>query len=134
MIKLNFYLKSDKVNALNEYPIFLKLTYQGKSTTVSTGKWLAKERWKFTNKLKNPLKIKSEKNCKLAMDRMSGRIEEIYYELIKTTANLTVLEIKNSYTGKTGKMKDLDVLFLFKIHNENFKKKVKYDEKSGRQA
>ena len=130
MIKQNFYLKSDKVNYLEEYPIFLKLSYQGKSTTLSTGKWLTKERWVSTNKLKNPLRIEKEKNCKLAMERMAEKIENIYYDLIKTKNNLNILDIKNKYTGKTAKMKELDILSLFTIHNEQFKKKVLNGEKS----
>jgi site-specific recombinase XerD len=130
MIKLNFYLKSDKVNVLGEYPIFLKLTYQGKSTTLSSGKWLSKERWKSTNKLKNPLRLDKEKNCKLAMDRIGEQIENIYYELIKTSDSLTVLTIKNKYTGKTEKMKEVEVLSLFIMHNKNFKRKVVNGEKS----
>lgn len=130
MIKLNFYLKSDKVNHLKEYPIFLKLSYQGKSTTLSIGKWLTKERWKLTNKLKNPLRIVKEKNCKLAMERVAEKIENIYYDLIKTRDNLNILDIKNKYTGKTEKMKEVDILSLFIIHNEQFKKKVIKEEKS----
>jgi len=50
MIKQNFYLKSDKINTFGECPIFLKLSYKGNSTTLSTGKWITKERWKSTNK------------------------------------------------------------------------------------
>ena len=60
MIKLNFYLKTDKVNPNYEYPIYLKLTYKGKSTTMRTDKWISKELWKSTNKLKNQLRIDSE--------------------------------------------------------------------------
>ena len=130
MIKLNFYLKSDKVNHLKEYPIFLKLSYQGKSTTLSTGKWSTKERWKSTNKLKNPLRIDKERNSKLAIDRMAEQIENIYYNLIKTRDNLNILDIKNKYTGKTEKMKEVDILSLFMVHNEQFKKKVINGEKS----
>ena len=60
MIKLNFYLKSDKLRADLGCPIFLKLTCSGKSTTLSTNKWITKERWNATNKLKNPLRIDKE--------------------------------------------------------------------------
>ena len=80
MIKQNFYLKSDKINTIGEYPIFLKLSYKGNSTTLSTGKWITKERWKSTNKLKNPLRIDKEKNCKLALDKITMDIEMKYLE------------------------------------------------------
>ncbi len=51
MIKLIFYLKSDKVNKAEQHPIYLKLTYKGKSTTLSTSKSLSKERWKSVCKV-----------------------------------------------------------------------------------
>ena len=76
MIKLNFYLKSDKVNHLEEYPIFLKLSYQGKSCTLSTGKRITKERWNSTNKLENPLRIDKEQNYKIALGNLLYKTHE----------------------------------------------------------
>ena len=130
MIKQNFYLKSDKVNAFEEFPIYLKLSYKGNSTTLSTGKWITKERWNSTNKLKNALRVDKEKNCKVALNRVTEQIENIYYDLIKSSDNLTVLDIKNKYTGKSKKLNEIDILSIFTIHNNNFKRKVLNGEKS----
>ncbi len=130
MIKLNFYLKSDKVNNREEYPIYLKLIYKGKSTTLSTGKWISKERWNSTNKLRNSLRIDKEKNCRLALDRIAEGIENTFYKLLKTENDISVLGIKNKYTGKTDKKKGIDVLHIFEIHNKNFQKKVNIGERS----
>lgn len=130
MIKQNFYLKSDKVNHIGEHPIFLKLSYQGKSSTLSTGKRITKERWKSTNKLKNPLKIDKERNCKIALDRISEGIEKVYYKLLKTNENLNVLEIKNKFTGKSKKVKELDIIELFATHNKHFEKMVTQGERT----
>lgn len=64
MIKTFFYLKTDKQNNEGESPIFAKIKLQGKTITLSTGKFISKERWHFTNKLRNSLRLNTEKNCK----------------------------------------------------------------------
>jgi len=131
MIKQIFYLKSDKINTFGECPIFLKLSYKGNSTTLSTGKWIMKERWKATNKLKNSLRIDKERNCKIAIDRIAEGIEMAYYELLKTNkAIISVVDIKNMFTGKTDKINEVNILEVFEFHNKHFEKKVNCGEKS----
>ena len=61
--------------------------------------------------LDHTLKIDKERNCKIALDRISEGIEKVYYELLKTNENLNVLEIKNKFTGKSKKVKELDIYF-----------------------
>ena len=130
MIKQNFYLKSDKINTIGEYPIFLKLSYKGNSTTLSTGKWITKERWKSTNRLKNALRIDKERNCKLALDKIAGEIEKVYLDLSKNETNITVIDLKNKFTGKSDKSTALDIIYLFSLHNKNFERKVINGEKT----
>jgi len=130
MIKLNFYLKSDKVNALEEYPIFLKISYKGNSTTLSTGKWISKERWKSTNKLRNPLRIDKERNCKIALETLAKNIDSTYYELTNTNDDITVLDIKNKYTGKSDRKNEVNIIHLFDRHNLFFERKVNNGERS----
>jgi site-specific recombinase XerD len=129
MIKKNFYLKSDKQNKDLSYPIYLKIGYKGKSVTLSTGKSITKERWNATNKLRNPLKIDTEKNCKLLLDRISEKIEKIYLELSKNNDNITAIDIKDKYTGKSDKLEYIDIIYLFTLHNKYFEKKVLNDER-----
>lgn len=130
MIKLNFYLKSDKVNSQDEYPIYLKLIYKGKSTTLSTGKWISKERWNSTNKLRNSLRIEKEKNCRLALDRIAEQIDSSYFELTKTSDEIQVLDIKNKFTGKTDIKGEKDIIYLFDIYIKQFKRMVDNEERS----
>jgi integrase len=130
MIKQNFYLKSDKQNHLKECPIYLKLSYQGKSTTIRTGKWITKERWHSTNKLKNPLRINKEKISKIALERIKEKIELIYYDLLKTTISFDVIDIKNCFTGKINEKNEIDILKLFEAHNKHFFKMVEKGERS----
>ena len=49
MIKTFFYIKAQE-NQVGENPIFVKITYRTESITLSTGKFIKKDRWLFTNK------------------------------------------------------------------------------------
>lgn len=130
MIKQIFYLKSDRSVNRNEYPIYLKLTYKGQSTTLSTGKCISKERWTSTYHLRAPLRVKEEKTCKLVLDRIEEELELIYINLHKSRKQLNVNDIKNYYLGKSIDEKDKDIISIFKVHNKNFKLKVKHGERS----
>jgi site-specific recombinase XerD len=130
MIKTFFYLKTDKKNSEGESPIFAKIKLQGNSTTLSTGKFICKERWDFTNKLRNKLRLNTEKNCKLAIDLVERKIEDAFLELSRTNPDITLVDIKNKLNGKTTKAGDIDVLKLFKKHNDYFQKKFQVGERS----
>jgi len=130
MVKQNFYLKSDKQNEDLSYPIYLKIGYKGKSVTLSTGKSITKERWNATNKLRKPLKIDKEKNCKLVLDRITEKIEKIYLDISKDNINISVFDLKNKYTGKSDKLEQVDIIHLFSVHNKNFERKVLNGEKT----
>jgi hypothetical protein len=54
MLKTNFYIKADKAKENGECPIYAKVTFNHKSTTLSTGRYILPERWRFSdNMLKN---------------------------------------------------------------------------------
>jgi hypothetical protein len=130
MIKTFFYLKTDKQNSEGESPIYAKIKLQGKSTTLCTGKFISRERWEFTNKLRNRLRLKNEMNCKLAIDLLENKIESIYFELIRHKPNTALSDVKNTLSGKSSKAGEYNVIKLFKIHNEYFKKKSEAGERS----
>lgn len=130
MIKTFFYLKTDKQNSEGESPIYAKITLQGKSTTLCTGKFISKERWEFTNKLRNKLRLNSEVNCKIAIDLLETKIESIYFELVRHNPNTTLSHVKETLSGKSTHTGEYDVLKLFKIHNDYFKKKSEVGERS----
>ena len=130
MIKTFFYLKSDKQNNVGESPIYAKIELQGKKMTLSTGKYISKERWDLTNKLRNQLRLNTEKNCKSAIDLIERKIEDAFLELSRTNPNTTLIDIKNKLRGKTIKAGDIDILKLFRKHNDNFDKKFQAGERS----
>ncbi|SDB30531.1 Site-specific recombinase XerD [Flavobacteriaceae bacterium MAR_2010_188] len=130
MIKTFFYLKTDKQNSEGESPIYAKIKLRGKSTTLSTGKFIRKERWLFTNKLRNKLRLNNETNCKIAIDLLENKIESIYFELSKNNPNTSLSDVKNTLKGKSNIVGDLDIVKLFKKHNDYFKKKFEAGERS----
>jgi site-specific recombinase XerD len=130
MIKTFFYLKTDKQNNEGESPIYAKIKLQGKTTTLSTGRFINKARWGFTNKLRNQLKLNSEKVSRIALDSLENKIESIYFELSKNNPNTSLSDVKNTLNGKSNIVGDLDILKLFKNHNDYFKKKFEAGERS----
>jgi site-specific recombinase XerD len=130
MIKTFFYLKSDKNNSRGESPIYAKIRLHGKTSTLCTGKYILKDRWIFTDKLKKTLRLDNEKICRRYLDNIASKIERAYLELSKDNLNISLLEIKNKLNGKSTKSGVIDIIKLFKIHNDYFKKKFEAGERS----
>ena len=95
MIRTYFYLKTDKQNSNGESAIYAKIKCQGKTSTLSTGKYIDKGRWEATYKLKNTLRVTSEKNTQTTLKLIESKIESIYLELVKVNANVTLSDVKN---------------------------------------
>ena len=130
MIKTYFYLKTDKKNSKGESAIYVKIKLQDKTSTLSSGKYINKDRWEATNKLKNTLRNVSEKNCQNALKLIETKIESIYFDLIKMDKNVTLNKIKNELKGKQDKSNYIDVLKLFQVHNDYFKKRYENGERT----
>jgi site-specific recombinase XerD len=130
MIKTYFYLKTDKQNSKGESAIYAKIKLQGKTSTLSTGKYIDKDRWEATNKLKNTLRITNEKNCKTTLNLIETKIETIYLELVKTSNVVSLIDVKNKLKGKQPKPNSIDVLELFQKHNDYFKRKFEAGERT----
>jgi len=131
MLKIIFYLKAGKVNKKGESPIFARITYNQKSTTMATGKSILKERWQFTNNLRNVLKIEKEKVIKHSLDLFQLNIEKKINELTKESLEVSLELLKNEITGKTDtKTKKVSIVEILDKHNKYFKRKVNGDERS----
>lgn len=130
MIRTYFYLKTDKQKSNGESAIYAKIKLQGKTSTLSTGKYIDKDRWEATNKLKNTLRVTDEKNTQTTLKLIESKIESIYLELVKVDANVTLNDIKNRLKGKQSKPYELDVLELFQKHNDYFKRRYEAGERT----
>lgn len=131
MLKIIFYIKTDKVNTKGESPIFARISYKQKTTTMATGKSILKERWQFTNNLRNVLKLEKEKVIKNALDLFQLNVEKKFNELIKIDTDISLHLLKNEFNGKSNsKPKDVSIIEIIEQHNKYFEKKVIAEERS----
>lgn len=131
MLKIIFFIRTGKANSNGDCPIYAKVTYQGKTISISTRKSISKHRWGFTNNLRNPLKIEKEKIIKASLDRIASQIEYHFNQLVKNNSIIDLYSIKNDVLGKPAKDKqETSILKIFEVHNTEFKKKVEIGERA----
>lgn len=92
MLKIFFYIRAEKVKSNGEAPIYAKVTLGNQNITISTGKYISSERWLFTNKLRNVLKLEQEKVLKKSLDllvlNLNKKFNEIYYSFLTNSQKL----------------------------------------------
>ena len=130
MLKINYFIKSEKLKGNDSYPIYAKIFYEGQTMTMSTKKSISKERWEFTNKLKKTLKLEKEKVLKSSLDNMTIQFERKVNQLIKNDCIIDLNEIKNDLLGKRTQDKKIGLIDIFEIHNTEFKKRVLLGERA----
>lgn len=129
MIKVLFFIKNSKVKLTGESPIYAKVSLMHETTVISTGKNISIERWENTNKLKGALRLDKEKVLKQSLDLFQLKIEQIYFNLLKTNPNPTLDDVRNTFKGTNLGSKS-SLMGLFNKHNEDFNKRVIIKERS----
>ena len=129
MIKVIFFIKKAKVKLTGECPLYAKLILAGKTVAIATGKSITIERWEVTNKLRNPIKSEKEKVLKQSLDLFQLKVEKSYNELSRLYLVVDINDVKNEIGGKK-KDQTVYLLSIFDKHNEDFKLKVKINERS----
>ena len=125
MLKVIFYIKSQKANKNGEAPIFARVSYKTDETAMSTGKSIRLDRWEETNKLRNVLKLEKEKSIKQALDNFQLAIERKFNELYKFDPDVSLTLLKTELSGKSKtKTESITILQVMQKHNSYFKKKV----------
>ncbi|MFV5694003.1 Arm DNA-binding domain-containing protein [Flavobacterium sp. LB3P122] len=91
---LHFYIKSTKANSAGLFPIYVRLTVDGKRFEYSTKKFIQPSKW--SNKLSR-MNGNSEEACSInnLLDFMKNRINDIQFELLKDNISLNIEEFKN---------------------------------------
>ncbi|WP_026713771.1 site-specific integrase [Flavobacterium daejeonense] len=131
MLKVIFYIKTEKANAHGLSPIIAKISFKQQSITMSTGKSISKERWQFTNKLRGVLKLEKEKVIKQSLDIFQMNIEKKFNELAKIDSDVSLSLLKNEVKGKVIiKSKSISIVEIIQKHNAYFKKKVDAGERA----
>jgi site-specific recombinase XerD len=129
MLKINFFIKSGKTNLNGLTPIFVKIILNNDYTTMASGKSISTERWIATNKLRNTLKVSSEKVLKQYLDLLESRMQNIYLQEIRLNPEFNLEMLKDILKGNQ-KDNAVYLLKIFDKHNEDFKRKVITKERS----
>lgn len=133
MLKVFFYQKSDKVDQNGESPIFARLSFNNQRISISVGKSISKERWHFTNNLRNPLKLEKEKVIKSSLDLYQLNAEKKFNELFRIDPEVSMELLKSELGGKPKanlKTKEVTIIQILDKYIRHFKKKVLSDERS----
>lgn len=131
MLKVIFYLKSAKVGKNGESPIFARISYKNKTISISTAKTISKERWVFTNNLRNVLKLEKEKIIKNSIDLFQFHTEKKFLELYKIDPDVSLELLKAELAGKTKiKIRQITVKEIMQKHNIFFCRKVAAGERA----
>ena len=131
MLKVIFYIKTEKANENGQSPIIAKISFKQKSITMSTGKSISKERWQFTNNLRSVLKLEKEKVIKQSLDLFHMNIEKKFNELAKVDPEVSLSLLKNEFKGKVPlKSKSISITEVIQKHNDYFKRKVDAGERA----
>lgn len=130
MLKINFYIKADKAKTTGECPIYAKVTFNNKSTTLSTGRYILPERWKFSDNMRRPVKIQKEKVIQEYLEIFRINIEKIYYDIKKKELDISIEEFKAMILGKSDFNKTPTLIELIETHNKHFAKLVGIGERS----
>jgi len=132
MLKIIYFIKSEKANLNGECPIYAKITYRGRSITMTSGKYITKERWDFTSHLRGSLRVQKEKAIKASLDSLAMLFETKFNLLLKNNSTINLNDIKRDILGKT-KVKaksKTGIIEIFNLHNKDFERKVEYGERS----
>jgi site-specific recombinase XerD len=118
---LHFYAKSTKANSAGLFPIYVRLTVDGKRFEYSTKKFIQPSKW--SNELSR-MKGNSEeaRSINNLLDFIKNRINDIQFELLKDNISLNIEEFKNRILG--AKERERLLIPIFKEHNRKMKELV----------
>ncbi|OCB70912.1 site-specific integrase [Flavobacterium crassostreae] len=131
MLKVIFYLKSEKVDKNGECSIFARITYKTNRVSLSTGKTISKERWIYTNNLRNLLRLEKEKILKNYLELYRLNVEKKFNHLFNIDPEVSLEMLKAELTGKSKiQTSKTTINEVVQRHNKFFKRKVDAGERS----
>ena len=115
---LHFFTKSTKANSVGLFPIYVRLTIDGKRIEYSTKKFIDPSKW--SSELSR-MKGNSEeaRSINSLLDYTRNKVNEIQFELLKDGKNVTFDEFKNKLLGTPERTRTL--IPIFQDHNNKIK-------------
>ena len=130
MIKIFFYIKTEKMRVNGMCPIIARVVLGQKTTTISTGKLISPERWQVTERLRKLLTVNSEKVLKESLDLFQLKLEKLHNSMCKFEEEVDLNKLKNRFLGKPENGSFITLLPLFDLHNNHFLKLVAVGERA----
>jgi integrase len=131
MLKVIFYLKSEKADKNGECSIFARITYKTNRVSLSTGKTISKERWIYTNNLRNLLRLEKEKVLKNYLELYRLNVEKKFNHLFNIDPEVSLEILKAELTGKSKiQTSKTTINEVMQRHKKFFKRKVDAGERS----
>jgi site-specific recombinase XerD len=120
-ITLHFYAKSTKANAAGQFPIYIRITIDGKRLEFSTKKFVEAAKW---SPELSRMKGNSEdaRSLNEYLDLMKSKIFDVQMKLIHANEKITSEVFKNELFGITENKRML--IPIFKDHNNKIKELV----------
>ncbi|MEO6671271.1 MAG: site-specific integrase [Ferruginibacter sp.] len=121
LFKLLVYLKQPKASNSSLYPIYIRITVNGKRAEISTKRESEPGKW---NKKAGRMIGTTEKVHQLNsfLDRLVAKIYTYQNELLQNNISITADLIKNKFTGKSDKSRML--ISIFEQHNKDLSQLV----------
>ena len=124
------YIKKDKLKSNGSCPIYIKVIFNRKSITISTGKSITEERWKETDNLRKLLRQDKEKVLKEFLDLYILKIEKIHNQVERYQETISIDEFKLKILGKESEDAKPTLVSIIEEHNLHFAKLVAVGERS----
>lgn len=119
--KMIFYLRKTKSNSSGRFPIFQRITIDGKRIDISTSKYVEESKW-LTNSHRVKGSNEEARSINVHLDKLSLKIEEIEKKLHLNNLEFNFENFKNEFQGKSIKKRNLVPIFL--DHNEKIEELV----------
>lgn len=114
-----FYLRKDRVNQENLYPIYLRITVNNNRTFININRSIDEKNW---NQTKQCVKKQIDEEINDCINIYRNRIHEIYKQLIEERKTVTALSIKAILLGNEEETKTF--LKVAEYHNKNFEDNI----------
>ena len=124
LLSILFYIKRKREDQQGRVPIYMRITYDGKRSEVSTMRKVESAKWNSKGSLVKGHSTEA-KLINRNLDIMRNRIHEIHQQLLNGNENISATILKDTYLGNSDPKKV--IVEMFDEHNGQMEKLVGKD-------
>lgn len=109
-----FYLRKSRKNKQSEFPIYMRVTVNGKNAVTSTGQYIPAKYWNQKKNLAKP-SFKEAESINDELDKLLSDVRRARKKLIDARKTVDARNILNIVQGKTDKVYNL--IEVYSNHN-----------------